>query len=306
MKAIIFAGQGSQVEAMGKDFYQSYQVSKDYYDSLGDDLKNLILNENIETLSRTANTQPALIAYQTMIINLFRQENIHFDYTGGLSIGEYAALVQAGVLEDKDAVQIAKIRGRLMEEVEDQIDSKMLALIGGDKDQIEDMAKSVSDHKSFVQISNINSPNQIVVSGHRLAVDRLKEKIAPHTRKIVELNTSGPFHTPYMDQVADDLLDLFEKYDFKEEKTPIVYNYTGQKRQENQTIQEIMARQVSSPVLFDQVLRAMVDEGVKTFVEVGYGSVIKGLVRRIDRKLEVVEINSVENFENYISEVKNG
>lgn len=304
MKAIIFAGQGSQVEAMGQDFYETYPVAQAYYDDLGQDLRDMILQGDLETLSQTPNTQPALIGYQTMIIELFKEAGIDFDYTAGLSIGEYSALVQARVLKSQDAIEIAKVRGKLMDEAARDLDSKMLAIMGMGEEDLRVSTKEASRPGSLVEISNLNCPGQIVVSGEAEAVDRLEDLIKGQARRTVSLNTSGPFHTSYMEPVEKDLAKIFDSYDFKEEKIPLAYNYTGDFRKEEK-IQDLMAKQVSSTVRFEDILKRLVDSGVKTFVEVGFGGVIKGFVRRVDKTLQVVQIDSVENFKTYISEVKN-
>lgn len=306
MKAILFAGQGSQQEKMGEDFYLSDSFAKDFYDKLDDDLKDIILNADLDTISKTENTQPAMIAYQTMISELFKEDGINFDYTAGLSIGEYASLAYSGVITSEEAIEIAKIRGKLMADVGANLNSGMIAVLGMDEETIEKYCVEVSDEDSRVEISNLNCPGQIVVSGDKEALDRLKISIEDQARRLVELNTSGPFHTTYMIQVEAELLDLFESYEFKEEQVEIAYNLVGRPREDDEDLKGIMARQVSHTVRFQECIEYLLERGVNTFVEVGFGGVLRGFVRKIDRNAKVYVIDSVENYENFVKEVKNG
>lgn len=305
MKAILFAGQGSQQEKMGEDFYLSDSFAKDYYDKLDEDLKNIIFESDMETISKTENTQPAMIAYQTMISEMFKEDGIVFDYTAGLSIGEYAALAHSEIITSEEAIEIAKIRGKLMAEVGAEINSGMIAVLGMDADVLEKYCQEVSDGESRVEISNLNCPGQIVVSGDIEALNRLKISIEDQARRLVELNTSGPFHTTYMIPVEEELSKLFDKYEFKNENVEIPYNFIGRPREDDEDIKEIMAKQVSHTVRFQECIEFLIERGVDTFVEVGFGGVLRGFIRKIDRKANVYVIDSIENYECFVKEVKN-
>lgn len=306
MKAILFAGQGSQEEKMGEDFYLSDSFAKDYYDSLDRDLREKILKADLETISKTENTQPAMIAYQTMISEMFKLDGIEFDYTAGLSIGEYAALAHSGVISSKEAIEIAKIRGQMMADTGANLKSGMIAVLGMDGETLESYCIEVSEEDSKVEISNLNCPGQIVVSGDRVALDRLKVSIEDQARRLVELNTSGPFHTSYMIPVEEELRELFKRYDFKREEVEIPYNFLGRPREDDEDVKEIMAKQVSHTVRFQECIEFLIDRGVDTFVEVGFGGVLRGFVRKINRKAKVYVIDSVESYEGFVKEVRNG
>lgn len=306
MKAILFAGQGSQQEEMGKDFYNSDSFAKDFYDTLDDDLKEIILEADLEKISKTENTQPAMIAYQTMVSEMFKEDGVEFDYTAGLSIGEYAALSHSEVLTSKEAIEIAKIRGKLMAEVGEELNSGMIAVLGMELEALEKFCQEVSDGESKVEVSNINCPGQIVVSGDVEALNRLKISIEDQARRLVELNTSGPFHTSYMIPVEEELSKLFNNYDFKEEKVEIPYNFLGRPREDDEEIKEIMAKQVSHTVRFQECIEFLIERGVDTFVEVGFGGVLRGFIKKINRKADVYVIDSFENYQCFLEEVNNG
>ena len=152
MKAILFAGQGSQQEKMGEDFYLSDSFAKDYYDKLDENLKEILFEADLETISQTENTQPAMIAYQTMISEMFKEDGVVFDYTAGLSIGEYAALAHSEVITSEEAIEIAQIRGKLMAEVGGKINSGMIAVLGMEAEELENYCQEVSDGDSRVEI----------------------------------------------------------------------------------------------------------------------------------------------------------
>lgn len=305
MKAILFGGQGSQQVNMGGDFYEKFSFSKDYYDQLDPKLKDLLLKADLETLSTTRNTQPALIAYHTMISGLLKEAGIRFDYTAGLSIGEYGSLAYSGVITPKEAIEIAFLRGQIMEEVVEGIDSKMLAVLGTDRGTLEKACKEVSEKDSFVEISNLNCPGQIVVSGERAAVDRLANKIKDQAKRLIELNTSGPFHTSYLEKAEDKLREVLENYTFKEEEAKVVYNLLAREKQKSESCIDIMSKQVSKPVKFQESIEYLISQGVDSFVEVGFGNVLKGFIKRIDRSKKVYVIDGIDSYLDFINEVKN-
>lgn len=305
MIGILFGGQGSQQIEMGKDFYENLEYSKNYYDSLDENLKNTILFGDLETLTETKNTQPALVAFQTMIGNLLKEENINIDATAGLSIGEYSSLAFADIITSKEAIEIATIRGKLMDEIGKEIKSKMVAILGGDIEIIKSHINKVNDKENFVEISNINCPGQIVVSGEESKIDEFVESIKDDVKRIIPLKTSGAFHTSYMNPVEDSLKNLFEDYEFKKENKIIPFNYLGRPLKEDENIKEIMSKQVSNTVLFQESIEYLIDNGVDTFIEVGFGNVLKGFIKKIDRNKNVYVIDTLESYYNFIEEVKN-
>ena len=227
------------------------------------------------------------------------------DYTAGLSIGEYSSLVAAKVLKPSDAVEIASIRGKAMTKASEKINTGMVAVMGSDIETIDEVVRSISDKKDKVEIANLNCPGQVVISGEegkvKEAVEILKEKGA---RRAIPLNVSGPFHTSYMEPVSKELIELFKNYEFSNEEIPVVYNLLGNIRKD-EDIKEIMSKQVMSSVKFQESIEYMISQGVDTFIEIGFGDVIKGFLKKIDRKLKVYSVNNLETIK-FLEEELNG
>lgn len=294
----LYGGQGSQQEKMGKDIYESYGYIKDFYNNLNlnFNIMDFSFNKNIDIISKTEYTQPIMVAFQIAITKVLITKNIIPIFLAGLSIGEYSALVAAGVLKDIDAVKIAEFRGREMSKASENIETGMLAVIGLSLAEIEKTLKLENDNVNKVEISNLNCPGQIVISGEKNKLEKisklLKEKGA---RKIIALNVSGPFHTSYMKPVSKKLESYFLNYNFNDEKTPIVYNLLG-KTKGVENIKDIMTKQVMSTVKFQESIEFMINKGVDTFIEIGFGNVLKGFVKKVDKNIKVYTVNNLETI----------
>lgn len=294
----LYGGQGSQQEKMGKDIYESYGYIKDFYNNLNlnFNIMDFSFNKNIDIISKTEYTQPIMVAFQIAITKVLITKNIIPNFLAGLSIGEYSALVAAGVLKDIDAVKIAEFRGREMSKASENIETGMLAVIGLSLAEIEKTLKLENDNVNKVEISNLNCPGQIVISGEKNKLEKisklLKEKGA---RKIIALNVSGPFHTSYMKPVSKKLESYFLNYNFNDEKIPIVYNLLG-KTKGVENIKDIMTKQVMSTVKFQKSIEFMINKGVDTFIEIGFGNVLKGFVKKVDKNIKVYTVNNLETI----------
>ncbi|WP_100065221.1 ACP S-malonyltransferase [Miniphocaeibacter massiliensis] len=304
----LYGGQGSQQEKMGYDLYEKFNEVKDFYDSinLGFDVKDYSFNKDLKIISETKYTQPIMVAFQIAVTKILKDNDIVPEYVAGLSIGEYSALVAANVLEPLDAIEIAEKRGISMEQAGEGIDTGMVAIMGLDTEIIDKVVKETSDEKDKVEIANLNCPGQVVISGEvkkvEEAVGKLKEVGA---RRAIPLNVSGPFHTSYMEPVSKELHKLFKNYEFKEEEIPVVYNLLGNVKTD-EDIKEIMEKQVKSSVKFQESIEYMISQGVDTFIEIGFGDVIKGFLKKIDRKLKVHSANSIETINALKEELNNG
>lgn len=294
----LYGGQGSQQEKMGKDIYESYGYIKDFYNNLNlnFNIMDFSFNKNIDIISKTEYTQPIMVAFQIAITKVLITKNIIPNFLAGLSIGEYSALVAAGVLKDIDAVKIAEFRGREMSKASENIETGMLAVIGLSLAEIEKTLKLENDNVNKVEISNLNCPGQIVISGEKNKLEKisklLKEKGA---RKIIALNVSGPFHTSYMKPVSKKLESYFLNYNFNDEKIPIVYNLLG-KTKGVENIKDIMTKQVMSTVKFQESIEFMINKGVDTFIEIGFENVLKGFVKKVDKNIKVYTVNNLETI----------
>ncbi|MDL2310665.1 ACP S-malonyltransferase [Peptostreptococcaceae bacterium OttesenSCG-928-C18] len=302
----LYGGQGSQQEQMGKDLYENYSDVKDFYDSINIDfdIKDYSFNKDLATISKTRYTQPIMVAFQISVTKILKDMGIKPDYTAGLSIGEYSALEASGVIKEVEAVEIAEKRGLAMESASKSIDTGMVAVLGMDISVIDKVTKEVSDKNGKVEIANINCPGQVVISGEAKTVAKAVEKLKKAgARRTIPLNVSGPFHTSYMEPASKELVEIFKDYEFKREEVPVVYNLLGSVKT-TEDIKDIMINQVKSSVRFQESIEYMASQGVDTFVEIGFGDVIKGFLKKIDRKLKVYSANNIETI-NALKEVLN-
>lgn len=294
---IIYAGQGSQVVGMGKSFYP-HPLFDEY-----PDLKELCFKGPFETLSLTQNTQPCMVLVATIITDLLKESGIIPAYCAGLSLGEYSALYCAGVFEQKQVIELSRFRGKVMNEAVQGIDSAMIAVIKMERVILEDLCKQASS-LGIVSISNYNCPGQLVVSGERKAVEKVKElALEKGAKRVIALNTSGPFHTALLKEASLALKERFQQETFHEMKIPVVFNTLGHELK-NQTIPEILEKQVMSPVYFEDSIRYMINQGVDTIIEVGPGKVLSGFVKKIDKNIQLYQIEDDESLEKTIKALK--
>lgn len=307
----LYGGQGSQKTGMGKDLYENYPVFKEFYDSLSTnfDLKDYSFNQSDEEISKTQYTQPLMVAFQIGITKILKDKGIVSDIVGGLSIGEYSALYTSGVITDKDAILIAEKRGIAMSK-SSNVSCKMMAIIGAPVDMVRDICEKVSEKTGYdVQISNLNCPGQIVMAGEANAIDEVVSILKENKiRKIIQLNVSGAFHTSYMQNASVELENIFKDIEFSVPKIDLGLNVDGKIYDVNKytkdDIKNIMVKQVKSTVYFEEELRNMISNGVDIFVEIGFSSVIKGFLKKIDSEKKVYEVYSVETLENFVNEMK--
>ena len=307
----LYGGQGSQKTGMGKDLYENYPVFKEFYDSLSTnfDLKDYSFNQSDEEISKTQYTQPLMVAFQIGITKILKDKGIVSDIVGGLSIGEYSALYTSGVITDKDAILIAEKRGVAMSKSSD-VSCKMMAIVGAPVDLVRDICEKVSEKTGYdVQISNLNCPGQIVIAGEANAIDEVVSILKENKiRKIIQLNVSGAFHTSYMQNASAELENIFKDIEFSVPKIDLGLNVDGKiydvSKYTKDDIKNIMVKQVKSTVYFEEELRNMISNGVDIFVEIGFSSVIKGFLKKIDSEKKVYEVYSVETLENFVNEMK--
>lgn len=300
--AFVFPGQGAQAVGMGKDVYEAVPAAREAFDTaeqvLGFPLKELIFNGPDEELKQTANTQPALLTTSCALYRAFEASGIRPDYVAGHSLGEYSALVVAGVLSFEDAVAIVRQRGQFMEQAVPNGQGAMAAVLGAEREQLGALCDDISRTTGSVEMANINCPGQIVVSGTvegvAAVIERGKEAGA---KRVKQLEVSGPFHSLLMKPAAERLGEALQKIDFHDAAVPVVANVSARPEQGGERIRELLVEQVFSPVLWEDSVRYMIERGVDTFIELGSGSVLAGLIKKIDRSVKVVSLNSLEAIE---------
>lgn len=296
----LFAGQGSQYLGMGKDLYETYPDARTVFDSadkrLGFSLSNLCFGGPKEELTKTNNAQPAILTMTIACWEVFKRISgyrLSFDdYACGLSLGEYSALVASEALTFEDAVYLVRRRGEFMEEEALKRPGKMACVLGLNLDQVKDTAL-----KSNTEVANINSPGQIVLSGSPENIDKAK-KIAEDlgARGVVILDVSGAFHSSFMKGAADKLAGELDKIKINKPRLTVVANVTAAVVSEPQQIKELLVKQVYSSVLWEDSIRLVLSTGVSNFIEFGPGKVLKGLMRKINDKASVSNVEKKEDI----------
>lgn len=297
--AYIFPGQGSQVVGMGKDLFDNFpparQVFEEADEALGFSLSGMCFNGTTEDLALTENTQPAILTTSVAAFRAMEGKNFPPpDFVAGHSLGEYSALVAAGAMSFVDAVRTVRKRGQYMQEAVPVGVGAMAAILGLPIETVE-VACAEAAEGEVCSPANINSPSQIVIAGNTDAVDRaielLKERGA---KRAIKLNVSAPFHCalmlPAQERLAADLANI----NFSDLRFPIIENVSGEANAKSERVCKALTEQVSSPVRWAESVENLINEGVETFVEVGAGKVLSGLVRQISRDVRCL---NVENFD---------
>lgn len=307
--AFIFPGQGSQVVGMGQSIAQANEKAHDVFkhadERLGFSLSDIIFNGPQDTLTLTENAQPALLTTSAAILEVLKDYDLEPDYTAGHSLGEYSALVAAGAISFSDGVYAVRKRGELMEEAVPAGVGTMAAVLGMDAAELKEITEDVTASGSTVQLANLNCPGQIVISGSKEGVEKASELAKEKgAKRVIPLNVSGPFHSELMKPAAEKFSGVLEKISIQDSKVPVIANVTSKEMVQAEDIKQKLIQQLYSPVLWEDSVRTMLDEGVDTFVEIGAGKVLSGLVKKVHRRAKTYAIEDMETLEAVIQKIK--
>ena len=295
--AFIYPGQGAQSPMMGKEIIESFSEAREIFDianeQLDFDLYDMCHTDNA-LLNDTAYTQPALLAVSAAITEVIGSYGIKPDYTAGLSLGEYSALVASGVMNYRDALGVVRKRGQLMEKAGQETKGAMAAILGSNREAIQSVLDQVDGYVAF---ANFNNPKQIVLSGEKEALEACYPLFKEAKIKAIPLNVSGAFHSNLMQSAAVGLTDVLSTIVLDEAKVPYLTNVTGNLVGSSDATKGLLVQQLTGSVLWEQNVMRMIDLGVETFVEIGPGKTLAGLIKKIDRKKKVISVSCPESLE---------
>ncbi len=294
MKAYVFPGQGAQYPGMGKDLYENSAEAKTLFEKaneiLGFRITDIMFEGDVEDLKQTKVTQPAIFLHSVLLAMTIK--DFTPDMVAGHSLGEFSALVANGTLTFEDGLRLVYARALAMQKACEIKPSTMAAIIGLDDDIVEEVCESVED---IVVPANYNCPGQLVISGSEPGIDKacqiLSEKGAKRALKLV---VGGAFHSPFMEPAREELAAAIEATEFNSPVCPVYQNVNAQAVFNPDDIKKNLIAQLTAPVKWTQIVQNMINDGATSFTEIGPGKVLQGLVKKVDREMETIGINSYE------------
>lgn len=309
--AFIFPGQGSQTVGMGKSLMESYQPARDIFNRadqvLGFSLSKIIMEGPQDKLTLTTNAQPALLTTSIAVLEYFNEFGITPDFVAGHSLGEYTALVAAEAFTFEEGVKAVRKRGEFMEHAVPNGEGAMAAVLGLDSVKLKEVTDSITKEGNLVQLANINCPGQIVISGTKKGVELagIKAKEAG-AKRILPLEVSGPFHSELMKPAAESLRGVLNDMTIVDAKIPVIANVTATEMRQAVEIRNKLIEQLYSPVQWELSVQQMIELGVTTFIEIGPGKVLSGLVKKINKSVSAYSVSDEETCKKVIEMIKEG
>jgi len=296
----LFPGQGSQYAGMGRELAESFPAARGVFEEadrvLGFSISQLCFSGSEEALKLTENTQPAILTASVATYRVLEQKGVRPDYVAGHSLGEYSALVASGALKFGDAVRLVRKRGQYMQEAVPPGEGAMAAILGMRPGQVAEICRKAADGK--VMPANLNSPEQTVISGHAAAVKSAVEHAsAAGAKRAVVLPVSAPFHSELMRPAQERLKEDLDATEFSSVKIPLVTNVDAGIITSGAEAREALIRQVTLPVRWEESIRELIEQGATTFVEVGPGRVLSGLLRQIDRCVHSLNVEDAKSLQ---------
>ena len=299
--AVLFPGQGAQYVGMGEDFAKEYESARKVFSmassAMGYSMENLCFNSSEDELKKTENTQPAILSASYAIYKVLEDKGIKPQAVAGLSLGEYTAHVASGSIKFDDAVKIVKKRGMYMQEEVPFGVGTMAAILGLERNHVEEACRRASEY-GVVEPANYNCPMQLVIAGEVKAVEKAVE-ISKElgAKKAVILPVSAPFHTTMLTGAGDKLERELENCMYNEFSIPVVSNVTSAYYKNKCDIKELLVKQVSNPVLWEDSVKTLIDDGFNVFLEVGPGDSLSKFTKRISKDVKILNVSSVKDMD---------
>lgn len=306
--AFVFAGQGAQKIGMGRELAENYKVADDVFseacDALGFDIKKMIFEGDEATLMLTENTQPAVVTMSIAAYRVLEAAGVKPDMVAGLSLGEYSAHIASGTMSFADGVRLVKKRGRFMQEEVPEGVGAMAAVLGLNSSEVIDCAKRASEY-GICEPANFNCPGQTVVSGEKAAVEKACE-IAKKmgAKRAVMLAVSAPFHCSMLKGAGEKLAGELAGVELGKMNIPVITNVTADYVSDISEVKELLKKQVSNSVKWEESVRRMIADGVDTFVEVGPGKALSGFIKKIDKEVAVYNVEDIQSLEKTLEALK--
>ena len=299
--AFVFPGQGAQYTGMGKDIFDNNEVARDVFnkiDKVRANTSKQCFEAEISELSITENTQPCIFAVEMALACALKAEGIEADALAGFSLGEVTALTFSNVLTFDDGIKFICKRAEYMQEDTKKVETGMVAALKLDDKTVEEASK---EFKAVYPV-NYNSPGQLVVAGDKVELESFSKAIASKGGRVIPLKVSGGFHSPFMEEASNKIFAELDKIKFNLPKVPVYSNYTAKVYGED--VKTLLSNQVKKPVLWVDIVNNMINDGIDTFIEVGPGKVLSGLIKKINSDVTIYNVENSETLKNVVAELK--